>query len=96
MTGTVGGENDGTATGLATQITNSEQIEILARLDELYKDDPSWPARRNAIVTALRYVGKIGYSQKHHGDSLSDGGLNDCSGYVSRCWYGVEFYSNEG
>ncbi len=86
---TTGGEEGGSANGLAADIEHARQDEIMAQLDELYGNDPSWPARRQAVETALTYVGHISYSQKHHGNSLSMGGMNDCSGYVSQCWKDV-------
>ena len=88
---TIGGTEGGvgSAKGLATALESGETSEILAALDELYADDPSWPLRRQAIETALTYVGKISYSQARHGSTLAEGGLNDCSGYVSQCWKDV-------
>lgn len=72
--------------GLATSLASADKDEILEYLDSLYADDPSWPTRRAAVERALTYVGKISYSQKHHGNALKDGGLNDCSGYASQVW----------
>lgn len=88
---TIGGREGGPGSSkmLATSLSPTEIKEILDNLDAMYADDPTWPARRQAIETALTYVGKIAYSQAKHGSALADGALNDCSGYVSQCWKDV-------
>lgn len=65
-------------------------------MDQIKANYPGLSERRLEVVeTALGYVGKIGYSQAHHGCPLegpcNHGGgepcyLSDCSGFTSNLW----------
>ena len=81
---TVGGQTNSNA--LATPLSTTEISNILANLDTKYDKDPTWPARRSAVETALQYVGELQYDQGCHGHKLAVGASNDCSGYASQVW----------
>lgn len=96
---TVNGYN-GSASGSGVAITmNSEELaKIKAAVKSQYPHDNTDKTRDQAIETALKYVGKIGYNQAYHGSKLQEGGYNDCSGYVSQVYNNVlrRIYSTDG
>lgn len=83
---------------IANVLSSAEIENIKRNLREQYPHNDTDMVRESAINTALAYVGKIGYNQAYHGSPLQEGGYNDCSGYVSRCYYEVlrQIYNTDG